>query len=73
MSAPTDVVCAHEALRQTNQADVAAPNALFGGRRFNPAIPAMIVTGRRATKMSQGAAEEEDEKRLLSVLMQGAL
>jgi len=26
-----------EALRQTNQADVAALNALFGGQRFNPA------------------------------------
>ena len=31
----------------------------------------MIVMGRPITAMSQGASEEEDEKRLFSVLMQG--
>jgi hypothetical protein len=29
----------------------------------------MILTGRRAIPVSQGATEEEDEKRLLSILM----
>ena len=34
-------------------------------------VSAMIVMGRPITAMSQGASEEEDEKRLFSVLMQG--
>ena len=33
----------------------------------------MVATGRLATAMSQGANEEEDEKRLFSVLLQGDL
>ena len=49
---------------------VSAPT-MATGKSLLADVPAMIVTGRRATKMSQGASEEEDEKRLLSVLMQG--
>ncbi len=50
---------------------ISAPT-MATGKSLLADVPAMIVTGRRATKMSQGASEEEDEKRLLSVLMQGA-
>jgi len=49
---------------------ISAPT-MATGKSLLADVPAMIVTGRRATKMSQGASEEEDEKRLLSVLMQG--
>jgi hypothetical protein len=49
---------------------ISAPT-MATGKSLLADIPAMIVTGRPATKMSQGASEEEDEKRLLSVLMQG--
>lgn len=49
---------------------ISAPT-MATGKSLLADVPAMIVTGRRATKMSQGANEEEDEKRLLSVLMQG--
>ncbi len=49
---------------------VSAPT-MATGKSLLADVPAMIVTGRRATKMSQGASEEEDEKRLLSVLMRG--
>ncbi|CAN5521087.1 hypothetical protein BH09PSE4_BH09PSE4_04320 [soil metagenome] len=50
---------------------ISAPT-MATGKSLLADVPAMIVTGRRATKMSQGASEEEDEKRLLSVLMHGA-
>ncbi|WP_303718718.1 DNA-primase RepB domain-containing protein [Brevundimonas naejangsanensis] len=49
---------------------ISAPT-MATGKSLLADVPAMIVTGRRATKMSQGASEEEDEKRYLSVLMQG--
>ncbi len=49
---------------------ISAPT-MATGKSLLADVPAMIVTGRRATKMSQGSGEEEDEKRLLSVLLQG--
>lgn len=49
---------------------ISAPT-MATGKSLLADVPAMIVTGRRATKMSQGASDEEDEKRLLSVLIQG--
>lgn len=49
---------------------ISAPT-MATGKSLLADVPAMLVTGRRATKMSQGASEEEDEKRFLSVLMQG--
>lgn len=49
---------------------ISAPT-MATGKSLLADVPAMIVTGRRATKMSQGASEEEEEKRLLSILMQG--
>lgn len=44
---------------------------MASGKSLLADVPAMIVTGRRATKMTQGASEEEDEKRLFSVLITG--
>jgi hypothetical protein len=41
------------------------------GKSLIADVVAMIATGREAPVMSQGSSEEEDEKRLLSVLMQG--
>jgi hypothetical protein len=41
------------------------------GKSLAVQASAMIVMGRPITAMSQGASEEEDEKRLFSVLMQG--
>lgn len=47
---------------------ISAPT-MATGKSLLADVVAMIVTGRCATKMSQGANEEEDEKRLLSVLL----
>lgn len=41
------------------------------GKSLLADIPAMMVTGRRAAMISQGDSEEEDAKRLLSILMRG--
>jgi hypothetical protein len=41
------------------------------GKSLLADIPAMMVTGRRAAMISQGESEEEDAKRLLSILMRG--
>lgn len=40
------------------------------GKSLLADVVSMVATGRDAVVMSQGASEEEDEKRLLSVLMQ---
>lgn len=61
---------ARPAFRSAPMFGISAPT-MATGKSLLADIPAMIVTGRRATKMSQGASEEEDEKRLLSVLMRG--
>jgi hypothetical protein len=49
---------------------ISAPT-MATGKSLLADIPALILTGRSATKMSQGATQEEDEKRLLAVLLQG--
>lgn len=41
------------------------------GKSLLADIPAMMVTGRRAAMISQSDSEEEDAKRLLSILMRG--
>lgn len=41
------------------------------GKSLAVQVASMIVMGRPITAMSQGASEEEDEKRIFSVLMQG--
>ena len=61
---------ARPALRSAPIFGLSAPT-METGKSLLADVPAMMVTGRRATKMSQGANEEEDEKRMLSVLMRG--
>lgn len=69
LSAMLSVVC-RKSLRTAPLHGFTAPT-MGTGKSLIADVVATLGTGRDAPVMSQGATEEEDEKRLLSVLMQG--
>lgn len=69
LSAMLTVVC-RKSLRTAPLHGFTAPT-MGTGKSLIADVVAALGTGRDAPVMSQGATEEEDEKRLLSVLMQG--
>lgn len=69
ISAMLTVVC-RKSLRTAPLHGFSAPT-MGSGKSLLADVISMIATGRDAPVMTQGATEEEDEKRLLSVLLQG--
>ena len=69
LSAMLTVVC-RKSMRTAPLHGFTAPT-MGTGKSLIADVVAALGTGRDAPVMSQGATEEEDEKRLLSVLMQG--
>ena len=69
LSAMLTVVC-RKSIRTAPLHGFTAPT-MATGKSLIADVVATLGTGREAPVMSQGATEEEDEKRLLSVLMQG--
>ncbi len=69
LSAMLTVVC-RKSIRTAPLHGFTAPT-MGTGKSLIADVVAALGTGREAPVMSQGATEEEDEKRLLSVLMQG--
>lgn len=69
LSAMLTAVC-RKSLRTAPLHGFSAPT-MGSGKSLLADVISMIATGRDAPVMTQGATDEEDEKRLLSVLLQG--